>query len=319
MDARAGHVQGLGARRGFRGADDIAIIPLGDPGDPRVADYRNIPDQELVERRGIFVAEGRLVVRRLLAESRLATRSVMVTEPALDGLRQVLSARLDLPVYVVPQRVIDDIAGFNIHRGCLAIGERPHPRPWRDVARDARVLVILERTGNADNVGGVFRNAAAFGVDAVLLDPASTDPLYRKAIRTSMGAALRIPFARIGRPGLSMSGGARNAKADGPGDWPLALHHLGRDGMAVVALTPSKSAPCLRTTLRKLSGRRIALVLGHEDEGLSEGALHACEHHARIQMAAGVDSINVATAAAIALYEVAGREGPPYERPALRE
>ena len=140
-------------------------------------------------------------MQRLLGDSRFVTRSVMVTDTALETVRPLIAAHPEVPIYVVPQAVMNDVAGFNVHRGCLAIGERPAARAWRDLARDARRLVILERIGDPDNVGSTFRNAAAFGVDAVLLDPASADPLYRKAIRTSMGATLpfRSPRSTNGR------------------------------------------------------------------------------------------------------------------------
>jgi len=281
----------VGARQGWRGAGNIAIIAVGDAYDPRLADYRNIPDPVLVEQRGIFIAEGRLVVQRLLSGSCFPTRSVMVTDSALASLRPAVDAHPETPVYVVPPAVMDDVAGFNVHRGCLAIGERPAARDWLELARAARRLVILERIGDPDNVGSVFRNAAAFGFGAVLLDPASTDPLYRKAVRTSMGAALRIPFARVR-------------------EWPRALRELESDGIAVIALTPSSSAPCLRTVASELSDRRIALVLGHEGEGLTQAALDACPLRARIPMADDTNSVNVATAAAIAMYELA-RNGSP--------
>ena len=266
------------------------------PADPRLDDYRNVPDPELIRRRGIFVAEGRLVVRRLLTESALPARSVMVTEAAHASMADVLATRPDLPVYVVSSSVMDSIAGFNIHRGCLAIGERPREARWEEVFRlkpeatlqpDATTIVVLERVGNADNVGGVFRNAAAFGAGAVLLDRASADPLYRKAIRTSMGAALLVPFARA-EP------------------WPDVLHQLRERGFATVALTPAPSAATLQATVAAAGGRPAALVLGHEGEGLSQAALDACEHHARIPIASRVDSLNVAAAAAIALYAFAG-------------
>ena len=285
----------------------MSFVTIDDPGDARLDDYRNIPDGDLVARRGMFVAEGRLVVSRLLTERPLAARSVMVTEAARASLADVFAARPDVPVYVVPQGVVDGVAGLHIHRGCLAIGKRPPDRPWQEIFRlapeAARTVVVLERVANADNVGGVFRNAAAFGVDAVLLDPASTDPLYRKAIRTSMGAALRVPFARA-EP------------------WPEALHELRRMGFVLLALTPAADASPLREcTLRLRSGqvgvadRPVALVLGHEGDGLSDGALEACELRARIPMAAGFDSVNVASAAAIALYEIlARREDAPYDR-----
>lgn len=268
----------------------MPFVTIADPADPRLDDYRNIPDGELVARRGIFVAEGRLVVRRLLTDSSIPARSVVVTDAARASLADVFAARPDLPVYVVPQAVVDGVTGVNIHRGCLAIGERPTPMTWQELSRltlrrpkPAPTLVVLERVANADNVGGIFRNAAAFGVNGVLLDPVSTDPLYRKAIRTSMGAALRVPFARA-EP------------------WPQVLHELRHEGLALVALTPSGDAPPLRDCVARLANRRVAIVLGHEGEGLTPAALDACEYRARIPMAGGVDSLNVATAAAIALY-----------------
>lgn len=266
----------------------MAIILTEDPSDPRLEDYRNVPDPELIRQRGIFVAEGRLVVRRLLADSPLATRSVMVTEPARESLTDMFAARPDLPVYLVPSSVMNGITGFHIHRGCLAIGERPREAVWQEIVTGTRAIVVLERVANADNVGGVFRNAAAFGAGGVLLDSVSTDPLYRKAIRTSMGAALVVPFARA-EP------------------WPGVLHGLRERGFATVAMTPAESAAPIRSTVDAAGGRPVALVLGHEGEGLSRAALEACELHARIPIASHVDSLNVATAAAIGLYEFAFR------------
>jgi tRNA G18 (ribose-2'-O)-methylase SpoU len=206
----------------------------------------------------------------------------MVTDAARAALGDVFAARPEVPVYVVPQAVVQGITGVNIHRGCLAIGERPAPIRWQHVVRDAARVVVLERVTNADNVGGIFRNAAAFGANAVLLDAVSTDPLYRKAIRTSMGAALHVPFARADR-------------------LPHALIELRERGFTTVALTPDPSAPAIGLGGRDLAGARLAFVLGHEGEGLTTEVLEACERRLRIPMAAGVDSLNVATAAAIAL------------------
>lgn len=267
----------------------MPVITIEGQDDERLADYRNIPDAELVERRGIFIAEGRLVVRRLLEESPLAARSVMTTEAALASMEDALAARPDVPVYLVPKAVMDGVAGFNIHRGCLAIGERPASTPWPALVARARTILVLERIGNADNVGGIFRNAIAFGVDGVLIGPGCADPQYRKAIRTSMGAALLVPFASV-EP------------------WPDALRQLTDLGFASVALTPSAASPPLRDVAAELSGRQVAIVLGHEGEGLTPEALEACEHRARIPMGlrrtAAFDSLNVAAAAAIALYEL---------------
>jgi tRNA G18 (ribose-2'-O)-methylase SpoU len=261
----------------------LHFLLLTDSADSRLDDYRNIPDPELLRNRGIFVAEGRLVVRRLLTESAYATRSVMVTEAARASLADVLEARRDVPVYVVPPSLMQDISGFNIHRGCLAVGERPRPATWQQVTAAARTIVVLERLANADNVGGIFRNVAAFGGDAVLLDDDSADPLYRKAIRTSMAATLLVPFARV----------------DG---CPSTLRELAAAGFATVALTPAASAPTIQSTVDAVGARPVALALGHEGEGLTTTALRACEFQARVPIASTVDSLNVSAAAAIVLY-----------------
>lgn len=255
------------------------------PDDPRIADYRNVPDPELLASRGIFVAEGRHVVRRLLAESRFRTRSLLLTAAALDVLRDLLDRLPDLPIFVVEQSDMHQITGFNIHRGCLAVGERPAPVEWTDIVRNARRVVVLEHVANADNVGGIFRNAAAFGADAVLVGPSCTDPLYRKAIRTSMGAALRVPFAAMA-------------------DWPADLIRLRERGFSVVALTPEASAVPLQRCAPALRDDRVALLVGHEGEGLSPGALQAATVRVRVPTSDAVDSLNVAAAAAIALYEL---------------
>ena len=263
----------------------MAVRRLDDQNDHLLADYRNVPDPELVARRGLFVAEGRLVVTRLLANASFVTRSVLVTETAYASIHEALDRRSDVPAYIVSQHVMNDIIGFNIHRGCLALAERPSPPPWRTLAADAHGLVVLERVGNADNIGSVFRNAAAFGADGVLLGPACADPLYRKAIRTSMGAALTVPFAPVA-------------------EWPDALRELAEAGVMTIGMTPDASALALREVAATARGRTWALVLGHEGEGLTPAALDAVRVRARIPMVPGTDSLNVATAAAVALYEL---------------
>jgi tRNA G18 (ribose-2'-O)-methylase SpoU len=262
----------------------MVVRTLDDLEDDLLSDYRSIADPALAARRGLFVAEGRLVVTRLLRESRFAARSALVTETARRALRDALDTRPDLPVYVVPPPVMNAIAGFNIHRGCLAIGVRPAPADWRTLAHGPR-LVVLERVGDADNVGAIFRSAAAFGADAVLVGPGCADPLYRKAIRTSMGAALTVPFAPVR-------------------EWPAALDEMRAAGRAVIGLTPNAGAQPLRHVRAAVAGRPIAIVVGHEGDGLTGDALAACEYHARIPMTGRVDSLNVATAAAVALYEL---------------
>lgn len=273
----------------------MAVTRLDDRNADLLADYRHIPDPTLVARRGLFVAEGRLVVTRLLADRRWTTRSVLLTGTAYRALHEAVETRPDVDVFVVPQDAMNDIAGFNIHRGCLAIGERPAAADWRDVEAAATRLVVLERVGDADNVGSVFRNVAALGGGAagVLLGPGCADPLYRKAIRTSMAGVLTVPFAP--------------APA-----WPEAIADLRARGWRTLALTPQAGAETIRD-IALADGDRYALVLGHEGEGLSPAAMAACERRVRIPMS-GFDSLNVATAAAIALYELgpsAGRRALP--------
>ena len=265
----------------------MTVLSIDDPEDARLGDYRGVPDPELARNRGVFVAEGRLVVERLLA-SRFVTRSVLVTSTTLEGLRPGLETRPGLPVFVVAQPVMNTVAGFNIHRGCLAIGERPAPTSWKHLVSSCRPsglpLVALEHVGNADNVGATFRAAAAFGAGGLLLDDGCVDPFYRKAIRTSMGAVLHVPFA-----------------ADVP--WLDALTGLRRDGWAVIGLTPEPAAAPIRTVIAGCARQPVVLVLGHEGDGITAATAAACTHLARIPMTTSVDSLNVAMAAGIALYE----------------
>ena len=257
-------------------------MPINDPDDPRIGDYRNVPDPALLEERRLFVAEGRYVVRRLLAANGWVTRSLMVTAAALAALGKDVDGGA-LTIFLVPQAVMNTVTGFNIHRGCLAIGERPAPPDWHALADGARRMVVLERVANADNVGGIFRNARAFGADAILLGPDCADPLYRKAIRTSMAATLAVPFA-LAAP------------------WPSALRELRAAGVTVIGLSPCTSAPSIREAVA--AGARTAIVAGHEGDGLTPETLAACDTVARIPMAPGIDSLNVATAVGIALYEM---------------
>jgi tRNA G18 (ribose-2'-O)-methylase SpoU len=268
----------------------MPIFPIDDPGDARLADYRGVSDPELLRRRQRFVAEGRLVVRRLLTGGRLIAESVLVTAPALDNLADLLPHRFpELPVYVVSQAVMNDLAGFNIHRGCLAIGLRP-PRLSTAQLLDTGGLdrlVVLEGVSNADNVGGIFRSTAALGGDAILLGPHCCDPLYRKAIRTSIGASLEVPFAFAGA-------------------WPADLELLRGVGFTTVALTTSAEAPRIETLATDLAKHHhLALVAGAESSGLSGEARDAADLQVRIAMRLGIDSINVAVAVSIALHHVA--------------
>ena len=250
--------------------------------DPPTAEFASLADPELARRHGLFVAEGRLVVRRVIEDGRYAIRSLLLTAAAQQQLGALL-ARLDpaVPVHVCPAQSFRDLTGFNIHRGCVALVTRPPELAADGLVDRARLLVMLESIANPDNVGGIFRNAAAFGADGVLLDGATCDPLYRKAIRTSMAATLRVPFARV----QSLD----------------ALARLRASGYTIAALTPHERAEPLDRFAQKPRPQRLALLLGNEGDGLSAAATAAADVRLRIPMHTSIDSLNVAVAAGIAL------------------
>lgn len=268
----------------------MPIISVDDPNDPRLLDYRDIPDPALLRERGVFIAESRLVVRELLTHPSLETRSLFVTEAALESLQDILGAGAaaasgdGLPIYVGPNSLLREVVGYSVHRGCLAAGVRPGRLTDADLPqlRTARLVVVLDGVSNPDNIGGIFRNAAAFGADCVLLSPACSDPLYRKAIRTSLGATLRVPYAYVE-------------------DWPEGLTRARDRGFTIVALTPDRTALELETWAAD-EPSRVALLLGTEGAGLSDEVLARADACVRIPIAAGVDSLNVATASGIALH-----------------
>lgn len=271
----------------------MSLHPVDHIDDPRLSEYRDVPDPQLLRERGVFVAEGRLVVRTLLETASGRVRSVLATEAALAALADVVDPEAaPFPVYVGSKRLLSTVVGVNVHRGCLAIAERPSPVTVSDVlpppGRPA-LVVVVERVVNADNIGGIFRNAAAFGVDAVVLSPGCCDPLYRKAIRTSIGATLRVPYA--------------HAVA-----WPDAINMLRAAGISIVALTPGPGAVDIdQVAVASAAGRRLALLAGTEGEGLSEGARREADVEMQIPMVAGANSLNVATAVAIALHRFTDR------------
>jgi tRNA G18 (ribose-2'-O)-methylase SpoU len=250
--------------------------------DPRLDDYRNVADPELVRRRGMFVAEGRLVVRRLL-ESGHRVVSLLLNDAAYLGLQDRLDRIPDVPIYVCSTDELASIVGFKLHRGCLALAGRPADRAPGDVINGADLILVLEGVADADNVGSAFRNAAAFGAGGVLLNPACCDPLYRKAIRTSMGSVLQMPYARM------------NA-------WPAEVSMLKGQGFTVVAMTPRRDAIDLQSVARRQPRQRVALIIGGEGSGLTPEAESLADVLVRIPISAAVDSLNLATAAGIALY-----------------
>ena len=249
-------------------------IAIEDPGDERLSDYRQLKERHLNADGGRFVAESERVVRRLLG-SGLPVFSVLVTAPRLATLADALGG--PFPVFLASQATLDAIAGFHVHRGCLAIGGRPPPPP---LPRDARAVVVLEDLTDVDNLGALARHAAGFGADALVLSPRCADPFYRKAVRVSLGAVFSLPIVRASR-------------------WPDDLAALRGDGFALVAAVVEPGATPL-ASFRPPD--RFALVLGAEGPGLSAAARDACDHRVTIPMSPGADSLNVATAGAIFLY-----------------
>lgn len=260
----------------------MALIPIDDPLDPRVAAFRDIRERDLTGRHGLFVAEGEVVLRVLASPASLCRPvAALIAEKRIAALADVIAALPpETPVYSASQPVLDGVAGFHLHRGILALGEKPTPKPLSDLlahAPDDVVVVAACGIGNHDNMGGVFRAAAAFGAAAVLLDDRCCDPFYRKAIRVSVGAVLRTPMA-TGREAGEIVDALKAAD------------------FRVLAMTPSSPAP-LHLAAR---GGRTAIVLGAEGPGLPTHLLDRCET-VGIPMAGGFDSLNVATAGAIAL------------------
>jgi tRNA G18 (ribose-2'-O)-methylase SpoU len=290
----------------------MSVERVLDLADPRVAAYRHLSDGSLLKSHGLFVAEGRLVVRRIIENGCHTLRSLLVNGAAARSLGPLLETIGDrVPVYLCETADFLDLTGHHIHRGCLALVERPSPLNVRTLlesiaATDASsdtsppggrpatgtrplrtpaILIVLEGVANADNVGGVFRNAAAFGAAAVLLSPTCCDPLYRKAIRTSMAATLQVPYARVH-------------------DWPRGLYDLRAMGFTIAALTPREPSLTLAAFAASAQPARVALLVGTEHEGLSAGAEAAADVRVRIPIAPAVDSLNLAVAAGIALHQL---------------
>jgi len=259
------------------------IVPITDPDDPRIAAYRDVRERDLVGRRGGFIAEGEVVLRVLLgAASRFRPASLLIADKRLERLGPLIEALPgEVPVYAAGQAAMDAIVGFPIHRGILAHGLRQADPDAGSLLRGLgprAVALALFGVANHDNIGGLFRNAAAFGAKAVLLDAGCCDPLYRKAIRVSVGAALTVPFARLA-----------------PGEDALEL--LAQAGFTALALSPNGAEPLVGLARPE----RAAVLLGAEGPGLPEDVLRRARTVA-IPMAPGWDSLNVAAASAVMLH-----------------
>jgi tRNA G18 (ribose-2'-O)-methylase SpoU len=264
------------------------LVEIEDPADPRLADYRDLRDVELRKsleaERGLFLAEGAKVVRRAV-EAGFEPRSFLRAPRWLDGLADVL-ATSDAPCYVLDEHLAEQVTGFHVHRGALAsLRRRPLPSV-DDVLAGARSVLVLEDLVDHTNVGAIFRSGAALGFDAVLLAPRCADPLYRRSIKVGMGAVFSTPWTRLP-------------------DWYDALPDLAARGFTTVALT---LAPDSEPIERAVVGvDRLALVLGSEGHGLSDRWERSADRRAVIPMAAGIDSLNVAAATAVACYVAARR------------
>lgn len=256
---------------------------IEDPGDPRVALYRGLRDADLRRSleadNGVFVAEGLRTVAILL-ESPWPVVSILLTpsRAASSGELITIVERRGASVYVAGADVFDAVAGFRVHRGVLALGERVPSIDPQQLVREAGAIVVAEGVNDHENLGSIFRNAAALGADAVLMDPTCSDPLYRRSLRVSLGNVLRIPFSRLD-------------------PWPAGLSKLKESGFEIIALDPR--SPATLDSVR--SSPKLAVMVGSEGDGLSEVARTYADQTVRIPMARGTDSLNVATALAIGL------------------
>lgn len=262
----------------------MTLVVVEDLDDPRLADYRHLREPNVrakVERNaGIFTVEGWLSLEAL-AESPYPVRSALVAAQHAD--RAVAIVAPEVPVFAIPESALERVTGVHFHRGVVGVAERPAPRSPAEVLAGARRVLILESVNDYENLGSLFRNASAFGVDAVLLDPTTADPLYRRSTRVSLGHVLRVPFARVERE-----------------VWPTILDDLRGEGLHLLALTPADDALPLADAVGRVPDR-VGVLVGAEGPGLSEAAMAAADHRVRIPMTPGTDSVNVATAAAIAL------------------
>ncbi|MDO5677934.1 MAG: RNA methyltransferase [Propionibacteriaceae bacterium] len=250
------------------------IIEVSDPADPRLADYVGLRDSQLRRREDRFIAEGLKIIERSFAAG-CRPRSLLLQPRWLDGVLPLLDGQGDVPIYVGTEQMIEEVSGFHVHRGALGAFERPVETSWEDLLAMRR-LIVCEETVDHANLGAIIRVGAALGWDGLIVSPGSADPLYRRAIKASMGASLEFPWRRMA------------SDAD--------LERLSAAGFTVVASTISPGA----VTLDGYEApERVALLLGTEGDGLSSGWLEAADVHVTIPMTNRVDSLNVATAAAI--------------------
>ena len=261
----------------------LVTIPVIDPDDVRLDDYRRLQNhtirRQMEDAGRFFMVEGWEAVTRLVA-TKWEVRSVLVTEEKAHRLQSLDGSVPSFPRYVAPRDVVNQVVGFDLHRGVIASAVRPPPADWRQVAKAGSRLAILEGINDHENLGAIFRSGAALGVDGILMAPSVPDPLYRRSVRVSMGAILMVPFAWLD-------------------SWPDDLFHLKGLGFTVLALTPDSSAASLESVPIPA---RFALLLGAEGDGLTAPALAAADLRVRIRQSGALDSLNVGHAAAIAFH-----------------
>lgn len=266
------------------------VIEIGRADDPRLDDFRSLTDTALravsEPAAGLYIAESAKVIERAVGTGH-RPRSVMVQQRWLAGIRSLLDG-FDVPVYLVPDEIAEAVSGFAVHRGALASMERPTLPSVTDLVSGASLVLILEGIGDHTNVGAAFRAAAGLGADAVLVSPRCADPLYRRSVRVSMGTVFQVPWTRMT-------------------DWEAAVADLRGAGIELAALALSDDAVSLDDYAVRRAPR-VALMMGSEGDGLTPAALSAADVIVTIPMTGGVDSLNVASAAAVALWALRPRD-----------
>ncbi|OJZ69828.1 rRNA methyltransferase [Mycobacterium paraffinicum] len=274
------------------GTDGLNVQDVADPDDPRLDDFRDLNSvdrrPDLPSGKGLVIAEGVLVVQRMLA-SRFTPHALLGTDRRLGELADDLAGSA-APFYRTSADVMARVVGFHLNRGVLAAARRVPEPGLAELVESAQTVAVLEGVNDHENLGSIFRNAAGLGVDAVVFGSGCADPLYRRAVRVSMGHALLVPYARAP-------------------DWPADLAMLKENGFRLLAMTPHGKACPLPEAMAAVRGQRVAVLVGAEGPGLTPAALRSSDVRVRIPMARGTDSLNVATAAALAFYERA-RLGP---------
>lgn len=262
------------------------IVDITDPGDPRLDDFRDLNSvdrrPDLPTGKGLVIAEGVLVVQRMLA-SRFVPHAMLGTDRRCTELADDLHD-VPAPYYRASAEVMAEAVGFHLNRGVLAAARRPAELTMDEVLAGARTVAVLEGVNDHENLGSIFRNAAGLGVDAVIFGAGCADPLYRRAVRVSMGHALLVPFTRAP-------------------EWPGSLNTLRDNGFQLLAMTPGAGALPLADAISSVGESRVAILVGAEGPGLTETVMRASDLRVRIPMSRGTDSLNVATAAALAFYE----------------